>query len=402
MKKLYILSILCLSLGFVACEGADSEPVRGIEITSISPLEGQVRDIVTITGKNFKTINTNVVLFADNIVAKVVSFSETEIRALVPDSGAVSGPVRVRVSVNEIAVSPQTFTIDKSTPVILSFTPSNLSYDPEVGFPRTEIVIKGANFAKAGNKVYFGDMRAEIVRESEYTIVAEIPQGLPAEMFELVVEKNNVRSLPVNFEVRHEAGLIFRDNFNRAATDWADRNTSPNPVGTEWLITGGNFQITSNYLNVKFGGSMLYRANEAIMANGNGHSFKLSTDFRVDVAAGTCFAGLIFNAQDAEHYYVLRIGGDGLVQFLATADGGANWPGVFHSGNYSMPVNTFNHLEISSDIPGTFRMKITDQDNNLLFDETLVDPQARYNEGCAGFWSLDDHTQFDNFFLQLK
>jgi hypothetical protein len=402
MKKLYILSILCLFLGFFACEDFDSEPVRGIEIMSISPLEGQVRDTVTITGKNFKTINTNIVLFADNIVANIVSFSETEIKALVPDSGVVSGPVRVRVSVNEIAASPQSFTIDKSLPVILSITPNELSFDPDEEFARTEVVIKGANFAKAGNKVYFGSIPAVIVKESEYTIIAEIPQGLPAEVLELVVEKNNVKSLPINFEVKHEAGLVFRDNFNRVATDWADKNTSPNPVGTDWLIIGGNFQIISNYLNVKFSGSMLYQANEAIMANGDGHSFKLSADFRIDVAAGTCFAGLIFNAQDADHYYVLRIGGDGLVQFLATADGGANWPGVFHSGNYLIPANIFYHAEISSDTPGTFHVKITDPNNNMLFEEIVVDPQARYNGGYAGFWSLDDHTQFDNFFLQLK
>jgi hypothetical protein len=403
MKNLHILSILLLSLNFFACENADDEPKRGVEIFSVSPLEGQVRDTIIITGKNFKTINTNIVLFADDIVARVVSFSGTEIKALVPDSGAVSGPIKIRVGVYEMATSPQAFTIDKSKPVILSVTPSNISFDPEVGLAEgTEIVIKGANFAKAGNKVYFGTIPVGIVKESEYTIIAEIPPGLPAEVFELVVEKNNVRSVPVNFEVKHEAGLIFRDDFNRTNTDWVDRNTSPNPIGTSWLITGGNFQIKEHYLNTQYGGAALYWADDAIMNNGNGHSFKLSADFRIDVAVGTCFAGLIFNAQDANHYYVLRIGGDGLVQFLATADGGANWPGVFHSSTHSLPANTFCHAEVSSNTLGTFSVKITNLSGDVLFDQQLSDGEARYSGGYAGFWTMDDHSQFDNFFLQLK
>ncbi len=392
MKNLYILSILFLSLCFFSCEDSEDEPKRGIEITSVSPLEGQVRDVITITGKNFKPINTNVVLFADGIVAKIVSFSETEIKALVPDSGVVNGPIKVRVGVNEIATSSQSFTIDKSKPVIISLTPG-------YGLAGTEILIKGANFSKTGNKVFFGTQQAEIVKESEYRITVKLPQGLPDGEVDVVIESNGVKSAPAGFEV----GIIYRDDFNRAETEWADKNVLPNPIGTNWFITNGAFQIKEQYLNVKSSGNILYQANGAIMNSGNGHSFKLSADFRIDIAAGTCFAGILFNAQDAEKYYLLRMNGDGLVQFLATADGGISWPGVFYSSMHAIPGgDSFYHAEISSDTPGTFSMKITNQNGDILFDQQLSDPQARYSNGYAGFWSLDDHSQFDNFSLLLK
>lgn len=392
MKKLHISVIILISILTHACKDTyDNEPKRGIEIFSISPEQGKVRDIITIKGKNFKPINTNVVLFADNIPGRIVSFSENEIQVMVPDSGVVTGPLKVRVGVNEIATSAQTFTIDKSLPVIFSVSPN-------YGLAGTEITIKGANFIETGNKVYFDMVAANIIKEDEYNITVELPQGLPDGEVDLVIESNGAKSEASKFEV----GIIFRDNFNRVNSSWINKDGIQEDLGVGWAVVNGEFQIQDGRFNSRSNGVAFYRANGAEMISGDGNTFRLSMDYRIRVAAGSVFAGIMFNAQDNDRFYVLRMNGDGLIQFLATADGGVNWPGVFFSEMAPLPGAQTYQIEVYSDTPGTFQFKVSNTAGNVLFDKTVSDPSARYTGGYAGVWGLGDHSDYDNFSLLLK
>lgn len=381
MKPIYsILLLLCLFMS--ACNEQTEEPRRGTVITSFEPTTAKARDTIIIYGQNFKTENTNVVIFSDDRIAHVVDRNATQLKVLVPDSGVVDGPIRVRVGVHEIAVSQQSFIIDDSQPIIISITPDH-------GLPGNVITIKAANLSedKLKNKVFFGEAEATILSLKGMKMEVEIPRNVADGEVEVIVESDGIASEPKTFEV----GTIFKDDFNRTEA-----------LGDDWRVIAGTWEIASQYVSNKGGGSMLYNVNNALLEVGEGHSFKLSADVRIDIAAGTCFAGFIFNAQDENQFYLLRINGEGLVQLLATADAGANWPGVFYSGNVSISGGPdFYRVEIASDTPGVFRVKISKKDN-ILFEEVIADPAARYNGGYAGLWSLDDHSQFDNFYLILK
>jgi hypothetical protein len=65
---------------------------QSIFVDSISPVIGNVGDLITITGSGF--FETGSVLFSDNVVATVVSFTDTEIIAVVP-AGAIDGVITV-------------------------------------------------------------------------------------------------------------------------------------------------------------------------------------------------------------------------------------------------------------------------------------------------------------------
>lgn len=381
MKPTYaILLLLCMFI--YACTEKTTEPWRGTVITSFEPMTAKVRDTITIYGENFKVENTNTVIFSDNRIAHVVKCSSTQLRVLVPDSGVVNGTIRVRVGVDEIAISKQNFTIDESQPVIISVSPSH-------GLPGSVIVIKGANFAKdkQQNKVFFGKAEATILKQEGRELEVKVPQNVEDGEVELVVKSNGVASDPVKFEV----GIIFKDDFNRTGA-----------LGDDWKIAAGTWKIVNQYVSNTGGGSMFYNVNDASLQVGEGHTFKLSADVRIDIAAGTCFAGLIFNAQDENQFYLLRINGDGLVQLLGTLDAGVNWPGVFYSGN--VPISggaEFYHVEVSSDTVGVFHVKIFKKDVEV-FNQVITDTNKFFNGGYAGLWSLDDHSQFDNFNIILK
>ena len=379
-KLIYaILPLLCI--GTVSCIDETEEPWRGTVVTSFEPMTAKARDTITIYGKNFKPINSNTVIFSDNRIAQVVEWSTTELRAVVPDSGVVNGPIKVRVGIDEIAVSKQSFTIDESQPVILSISPDH-------GLPGEIITIKAVNIAKdvQSNRVLFDGKEAQIVKQEGITMKVILPNEVSDGEVDVVVESNGNASGPQKFDV----GIIFKDNFNRSEA-----------LGGDWKIDKGDWSITNQYVINKGGGAVYYNVGNATLTVGNGHSFRLSTDIRIDVAAGSCFAGIIFNAQDENQFYLLRISGEGLVQLLATNDSGANWPGVFYNAPVATSGPDFYHVEIFSDTPGNFQIKISQKDK-ILFEQKISDPEARFNNGQAGLWSLDDHSQFDNFYMILK
>ena len=85
-------------------------------ISSISPMTGQVGEIVTIVGTGFSDIlSENIVTFVgtsdetDDVLAMVTDASNTELEVEVPE-GALSGPIRVEV--NGVSAESASFTVD--------------------------------------------------------------------------------------------------------------------------------------------------------------------------------------------------------------------------------------------------------------------------------------------------
>lgn len=182
---------------------------------------------------------------------------------------------------------------------------------------------------------------------------------------------------------------IFRDDFDRMM------------LGLNWKIHTGNFQIENNLLRAASSGHVLYEVEDAKTIVDDGHFFELETDFHIAVVSDFAFGGVVLNAQNGNEFYVLRISGTGVFQFLATNNGGQGWPGVFVNKNTDVIGNTTYHLKIFSDTPGEFDVVIKKGDQ-IMVDEKVVDPDARYKGGYVGYFSFAEFSLFDNFSLYIK
>ena len=140
-----------------------------LQISSVSPEEGQVGTAITINGQNFgASDSTNTVLF-NSIKAPVKSASESKIETKVP-KGAKNGPVKVVVK-QDTAVGPD-FTIKAKAPSISSV-------DPDSGTVGTEIIISGMNFSttKSENSITFNGTQATVKSASEDELITDVPKG---------------------------------------------------------------------------------------------------------------------------------------------------------------------------------------------------------------------------------
>ena len=378
----------------MSCQQTDNISLVGAKITSISPETGLIRDQIIIEGENFKSINTNVVIFAGGQVARILYSSTNRLIVEVPDSGVIDGPISVKVSQVEQVFSSQNFILDNSRPVIVSMNPNS-------GLANKLMTISGANFSTNKNDIVvkFGDKEAEVVSAGERKIVALVPQGLPDGIVNVIVNVKGVQSNTMAFEV----GIIFKDNFNRADVKEIDNTIFPNPIGSDWRIIRGKWSILQQEANSIEAGIMFYEADGAILTAGNGKSFKLATDVKLKVGAPTVFGGLIINAQNNNEYYVLRLSGVGAIQFLSTNNGGQSWSVLYNQSYPELIGMNYYHMEVFSDTPGVFALKISNiATANLVVDLTITDPSAKYNGGVGGYWGEENYSLYDNFNIILK
>ncbi len=411
MKKLPIILILSLLAGIYACNEAPEEEKIGTKITSFYPTKGAVLDTIEIFGENFKPYNTNVVFFGDDkAVATVVEWDKTRLRAVIPDSGAITGPIKVRVGVHEWTSSTQIFEVDKSQPIITRMSPSS-------ALQGDEVTITGANFEPAGtpsqpnNIVMLGDVQAEIkvkndsIYEREHKIVFTIPETLPDGKIDVTVTCRGVTSKPFEFMI----GTVFTDYFTRKDTEWADKETSGHPLGSEWAIMKGSFRILNNELTGKSGGFALYQAEGSGISTKDEHSFTVAADIRLSQAHPHVYGGIIVNAIDPQNYYVFRISTSGVIQFLRNLDA----PGfnlLYHEDNVTAitdaTAQTYFRLQVASEIDGEFKLSISNaKTKQVVWEKTVYDNDAegRYNAGFAGVYDGGaDQTFIDNFYISIR
>jgi hypothetical protein len=97
MKTILKMFALYLALfAFVSCSD-DEDPSENFTVTAISPESATVGTEITITGTNFPTDASRIVLKVGGAMATITNVSSTQIVATVPQ-GAVSGAVSVSVS----------------------------------------------------------------------------------------------------------------------------------------------------------------------------------------------------------------------------------------------------------------------------------------------------------------
>lgn len=411
MKKISIFAILLFCVGFMRCQKAPEEATRGVVITSFSPTKAQVHDTIDIVGENFKTTNTNVVYFAGdvvgNVVGNVVEWSPTKLRAVVPDSGVINGPISIRVSLHERAYSTDEFTIDKSNPMILGITPPS-------GLAGDEILISGANFSDQGNTVMIGGRQAQIkklgdsIYEREHKILFLVPEGLADGEYEVTVTRQDgVSSEPFDFMI----GTVFRDDFKREEdVEWAGPENTKNPLGEHWSIMKGKFAIentaTNGVVHAKEGGFALYQEQGSGISNEGEHSFVVAADIKPQVADGTVYSGLVFNGTDPENYYVARISTVGIVQLLRIKSNEEMGVLLNEGGTKVNQGDIYYRVQVSSDEPGVFRVMVTNTvTQEVCFDQQVIDDDEdlRLNSGFGGLYDGGNTSAyFDNFYISLR
>jgi hypothetical protein len=136
------------------------------EITSVSPLSGIGGTAITITGKNFESYNTKILM--GNVEAYVTGSTTTSITAIVPKS---IGKGKYKVS----AVT-SLHTVNASDEFTLT-SPQITDFQPRSGLPNTYVTITGSNFGSSSyeNTVLFGSTAVNIYSWSENSIKVMLP-----------------------------------------------------------------------------------------------------------------------------------------------------------------------------------------------------------------------------------
>ncbi len=120
MKTFFkVITFLIILFPILSCSEDESTDQNLTPITSlsnVSPLNGPKGTEVTINGSNFGTNLNAISVFFNNIRASIQSFSDTEIKAIVPD-GALTGFITIIVDGEELTGPEFTyeFTINVST-----------------------------------------------------------------------------------------------------------------------------------------------------------------------------------------------------------------------------------------------------------------------------------------------
>lgn len=130
--------------------------------------------------------------------------------------------------------------------------------------------------------------------------------------------------------------------------------------------------------------------------------FRVAATVTLNTMAGSASVGIAFNCQDADHYYALRISGNGGVQLIYN-DG--------EEGGHQLWLKTIpfsqNHpyrLEVSSSAPFAFSGSVVDAETNEVLEsfENVRDPKNHFQEGLAGLYSGSGaKTTYDDFVLSV-
>lgn len=155
------------AFNYVEIGEVDEDALR---ISDFAPKRGYYLTEVTITGANFGTsANTVKVYFGGVEAAKIVSVTETEIKAIVP-ANAMTGPITVNTGLEEVA-SDEEFTYLYDGAEVLSISPTH-------AWSGEEVTITGVNFHDVGIEnitVDFKGGKATPVSATDTEIKVKVP-----------------------------------------------------------------------------------------------------------------------------------------------------------------------------------------------------------------------------------
>lgn len=175
-------------------------------IETIEPITGIIGDTLLIKGEHYDIVNSGNKVFFDDIQSNVIESNRDYIQILVPKNiESITTSIKLNAQLQDVTYNTP---FQLTAPEINSITPLNATF-------RDEITIKGSNFNYeiSGNKVYFGNVEANIKYADKNKLVVTVPDNLEsssepikvkAQLQEVVFDKNFqlipplINSVPTN------------------------------------------------------------------------------------------------------------------------------------------------------------------------------------------------------------
>lgn len=276
---------------------------------------------------------------------------------------------------------------EEKLPLNTAPIPRIIELQPTNAAAGDRLSIIGVNFSENAdeNEVKFNQQVVDVVIVSDTLIQVIVPElsgnvvGVSVRSHGKISNKRNLSLVRVK---------TFTDDFNRTDIPVVGSETTPNPIGNNWQIVNGTFELKNGTLFSQAGGSesyMLYRDPDLVMNAGEGNYFKLSATMK---SSPESFAGIIFNAQsDNKRFYLLRTTNN-MLQLLKTGnDGLGHWVNIMINETFEgFAANTTYQAEVTSSQPGRITVKVSDTaTGGILVERTVEDPEP-YLGGSPGFY----------------
>jgi hypothetical protein len=202
-------------------------------ISGVNPPNAPASTQVTITGSGFGASQGTGSVVLSATVQTVVSWSDTQIVAVVPSTTSQTGSAWVR----------QYTVFSNSVP--FTITALNISgISPTNGTPGTQVTISGTGFgtSQGSSKVWIGTAYASVVSWSNTQIVAAVAAGAGSGPVQVYLAGNlgGTWSNAINFIVNPNISGL---------------SPTSGPVGASVTITGTNFGATQGSSTVTFNGT---------------------------------------------------------------------------------------------------------------------------------------------------
>ncbi len=218
-------------------------------ILNLEPNSGVWGDTIQIKGKNFSYVNSNNKITFKDKVASVIKSNDSIITAVVPE-GVNSKEVTVGLEIANRETYAATKFIIKS-PAITSIAPLTATFGEE-------ITITGDNFGikPEYNKVYFGDVLAEVSASNKNSIKVIVPNTIKNSSEEIKVQGfNDFIIYPTKFNLK--GPQITNTNLNvfiKTETQIEAKYFHPNKDKNKITFEGVDTEVVSvntNSLTVK-------------------------------------------------------------------------------------------------------------------------------------------------------
>lgn len=198
------------------------------------------------------------------------------------------------------------------------------------------------------------------------------------------------------------------DDFNRSNTGPVAADRIPNPIGGQYVIAEGTWEIGGNgYLQASAGGVLYDKSLKIERSAGNDFVLKVKV-LHPNYTKGQSGrqAGIILNYQDSDNYYLIRWGNQtdgerGTIQVVRRQNGknqqlervtDLNMPSDWHEWKFSSSSEGANTIVYSVSKPGS---------SAPIYEGSFSD--TAFPDGYAGFYRTGSGSvRFDNYSLEIK